>query len=303
MSSSMPANLDACASVGTRSARILPLLGATFCRCVIALAVLTAACTLTGCGGWRIIAEVHYRVQIVVDVEGVETSASAVQGLRYLWGGDGNWKPMIVSESKGRAPVIDLGENGWLVAAISTEFSNWPERLSGFSNWMYRDEYPAQSCGYADDFSSMFERAMGIASNGARTEYPTKQDQIRANSEDYETKRDERKLQNKLARMPAGPQAVVAPRLPAFIWFPRNASFTAGIQLCPEEFRRVIGAAIGLRSVTVDVVSSSTHIDERVPDPAPPWLAELRRANAKENRGRIANEAYYRYRQVEDSWW
>lgn len=252
-------------------------------------AVIVIAPLLGSCGGFRVISEVHYRVAFEVEVGGSVKAASAVQGLRYLWGGDANWKPAIIGESKGSAPVLDLGEHGWLVAAIGNQFTTsdgWEDRLTGFADWKYREKPYAQSCGYALHFSGMFENVTGITLET-----------------DRDLKRDEGKLKERIAAISKEPHAVEPPRLPAFIWFPRNASFRESIQLCPEDFRRVIGAAITLRSVTVQSVSTSVPIDERIPGPPPRWLAELRRDNANENRGRVSNEAYTRYNQVEGIWW
>lgn len=261
--------------------RLLTPLGATRWWAVTAL-LLTSI--LVGSCGVRAIVEVRYRVTVTLDVRGSERSASAVQGLRYRWGGTVSWQPTIYGDMMGSAPVLDLGEDGWLVAAISNDFTDtegWADRLKGYSTWKYRNGAASQSCGYATSFARMFQETTGVKNDAD----------------------DEAALRRSVAAIKKGPQEVTQPRLPAFIWVPRNAPIRSGVQLCPEEFERVIGAKIELKSVTVEVVPNKTPIDHEIADPVPPWLAELRRDNALKP-GKIPNDSYHRYRQVErGDWW
>ena len=61
---------------------------------------------------------------------------------------------------------------------------------------------------------------------------------------------------------------------PAFIWFPAGKPYEQAQQLCPEEFSRVIGANIELRSVTIEAAPNApllTRLEIRAP-----WLDEIR---------------------------
>lgn len=260
--------------------------------------ILSAAMLLVACGRGTI-SEVRYRVTVVVDVKGELKSASVVRGMRYRWGGDASWKPHIYGDGRGIAPVIDLGDRGWLVAAIFNDFTDtegWTSRLIGHADWKFRDKPPAQTCGYAQTFDFMFDETVGIRRKPAANN-------SEAWMEEWKVWKDEARLEQRLAAIPSGPQTVAPPRLPAFIWFPRGAPFRSAPTLCPEEFERGIGRGIVLRSVTVELLPATTPIDERIADPAPEWLDELRRENAVQPSGKIPNEAYHRLQQVEDKFW
>jgi hypothetical protein len=62
---------------------------------------------------------------------------------------------------------------------------------------------------------------------------------------------------------------------PAFIWFPPNRPFTDAVQICPEEFSRVIGARVDLKSVTVEVTPGAAA--EAYLKIEAPWLEEIRK--------------------------
>ena len=61
---------------------------------------------------------------------------------------------------------------------------------------------------------------------------------------------------------------------PAFIWFPDGAPYQEAQQICPEEFSRVIGANVELRSVMIEFAPKApllTRLDIKAP-----WLDEIR---------------------------
>jgi len=61
---------------------------------------------------------------------------------------------------------------------------------------------------------------------------------------------------------------------PAFLWFPSGQPYERAQQLCPEQFARVIGADIELRSVTIEAAPDApllTRLEIKAP-----WLDEIR---------------------------
>ena len=59
-----------------------------------------------------------------------------------------------------------------------------------------------------------------------------------------------------------------------FVWFPYGQPYERAQQLCPEEFSRVIGANIELRSVTIEAAPDApllTRLEIKAP-----WLDEIR---------------------------
>jgi hypothetical protein len=57
-----------------------------------------------------------------------------------------------------------------------------------------------------------------------------------------------------LVKLRAGKRDLLAKRQPTFAWFPHNQDYLTGVQLCPEEFSRIIGTDVNLRSATIEIV-------------------------------------------------
>jgi hypothetical protein len=77
-----------------------------------------------------------------------------------------------------------------------------------------------------------------------------------------------------LANLREGKRDLTDDSYPAFIWFPSGQPYERAQQLCPEEFSRVIGANIELRSVTIEAAPDApvlTRLEIKAP-----WLDEIR---------------------------
>ena len=77
-----------------------------------------------------------------------------------------------------------------------------------------------------------------------------------------------------LGRLSSGKRDLPADLLPAFIWIPYGASYKQAQQLCPEEFARVIGSSVKLRSVSVEVAQDAPVLKRL--DTKTLWLDEIR---------------------------
>jgi hypothetical protein len=77
-----------------------------------------------------------------------------------------------------------------------------------------------------------------------------------------------------LAKLREGKRELADGGYPAFIWFPDGAHYAQAQQICPEEFSRVIGANVVLRSVTMEVAPDAP-VKTRLEVTAP-WLDEIR---------------------------
>lgn len=76
----------------------------------------------------------------------------------------------------------------------------------------------------------------------------------------------------------SAPRQLSRENLPAFVWFPYAAPATAAVQICPEEFARIIGPSVRLVQVTVQEVPD-TDVPTRLTIRAN-WLDDLRGAPA-----------------------
>jgi hypothetical protein len=77
-----------------------------------------------------------------------------------------------------------------------------------------------------------------------------------------------------LAKLREGKRELADDSYPSFIWFPSGQPYERAQQLCPEEFSRVFGANIQLRSVTIEAAPDApllTRLEIRAP-----WLDEMR---------------------------
>jgi hypothetical protein len=88
---------------------------------------------------------------------------------------------------------------------------------------------------------------------------------------------------DELLKVRAGKWEVKDGNLPAFVWFPGGQPYTDAQQICPEEFARVIGANVDLKSVTVEIVPDAPF--KAALDIDAPWLAEMRADQPRGNRG------------------
>jgi len=77
-----------------------------------------------------------------------------------------------------------------------------------------------------------------------------------------------------LANLRDGKRDLTDDSYPAFIWFPHGQPYERAQQLCPEEFARVIGANIELRSVTIEVAPDAPLLTRLTT--STPWLDEIR---------------------------
>lgn len=77
-----------------------------------------------------------------------------------------------------------------------------------------------------------------------------------------------------LANLREGKRELADDFYPSFIWFPSGQPYERAQQLCPEEFSRVIGANIELRSATIEAAPDApllTRLEIRAR-----WLDEIR---------------------------
>jgi hypothetical protein len=180
---------------------------------------------LSGCGE----TEDKYYVSMTVKVDGQLRTATALQKVVYFSTGDANGKPTTNSRSGGVAPIIDLGPDGTLVAALSGDLREWQQRSSEYNLTCHKPRRLNEV----------------IRDTGRRYAPPD-----------------------------APPIKIWDDYLPAFIWFPHAKSYKAGIQLCPEEFSRVIGRPIELVSVSYQNAPGKT-IPTKL-ELSAPWLDEMR---------------------------
>jgi hypothetical protein len=78
-----------------------------------------------------------------------------------------------------------------------------------------------------------------------------------------------------LVKLRAGKRELVDGNLPAFVWFPRGRPYTEAQQICPEEFSRVIGTGLSLKSAMIESEPDAPF--KTVLESDAPWLAEMRR--------------------------
>lgn len=77
-----------------------------------------------------------------------------------------------------------------------------------------------------------------------------------------------------LANLREGKRDLTDDSYPAFIWFPSGQPYERAQQLCPEEFSRVIGANVELRSVTIEAAPDAPLLTRL--NISAPWLDEIR---------------------------
>jgi hypothetical protein len=77
-----------------------------------------------------------------------------------------------------------------------------------------------------------------------------------------------------VVKLRTGKRELLDGNLPAFVWFPRDQPYTAAEQICPEEFSKVIGADVHLKSGTIEIVPDASL--KTVLDIDASWLHEIR---------------------------
>jgi hypothetical protein len=107
-------------------------------RVAAAVMALGAVAALGGCGGEEHV--IRYRVTIEVDVNGETKSGSSVIQVLFYGGGGGAGRPYsYYFKTSGVAPVINLGDRGWLVASLR-EMRNDRQDKSGIKCKRYHVE-------------------------------------------------------------------------------------------------------------------------------------------------------------------
>jgi hypothetical protein len=185
-----------------------------------------AAMLLSACGGSD--GTFRYRMAFSVSVNGAVKSGSSIISVHYR-GGQPGWETGVATYTTltGVAPVIDLGQYGMLVAAMTFNVDAWASRKAC--------KPPVTADWLPGKFGLKLPALVNLR----------------------EVKRE-----------------LTDDSYPAFIWFPYGQPYERAQQLCPEEFSRVIGADIELRSVTIEAAPDApllTRLEIKAP-----WLDEIR---------------------------
>ncbi len=196
--------------------------------------------------GFTSLATIRYRMAVEVEINGEVKSGSSVIEVAYSWYTNVSGRPTISRARRGVAAVIDLGDHGTLVAALGP--NNYGDAV-----WRRRKVQFGLSCSAPKSAKELFDAAYGLDPQG---EYDTA----------YFAK-------VRLLLLSGG-RKLTDDHLPVFIWFPRGAPYRQAQQLCPEEFARVIGADVRLRSVSIEP-APWTPVQVRL-DIQAPWLEEMR---------------------------
>jgi hypothetical protein len=170
----------------------------------------------------------RYRLAFSVSVNGAVKSGASIISVRYR-GGQPGWESGVTTYTTitGVAPVIELGQYGMLVAAMTYDPDAWANHKA------CKKPLPA------DSLPSKFGLKLAA-----------------------------------LANLREGKRDLTDDYYPAFIWFPNGEPYERAQQLCPEEFSRMIGANIELRSVTIEAAPDApllTRLEIKAP-----WLDEIR---------------------------
>jgi hypothetical protein len=200
-------------------------------RGVLGLLAGGAAALLSACGEND--GTFRYRLAFAVSVNGAVKSGSSIISVRYR-GGQPGWESGVTTYTTitGVAPVIDLGQNGMLVAAMTYDVGEWASRKKQYG-LVCKQPIPA------DWLPGKFSLKLAA-----------------------------------LVNLREGKRDLADDYYPAFVWFPYGQPYERAQQLCPEEFSRVIGANIELRSVTIEVAPDApllTRLEIKAP-----WLDEIR---------------------------
>jgi hypothetical protein len=195
-------------------------------RGLLALPATVPVALLSACGGND--GTFRYRLAFAVSVNGAAKSASSIISVRYR-GGQPGWESGVTTYTTitGVAPVIDLGQNGMLAAAMTYDPDAWANHKA------CKKPLPA------DSLPGKFGLKLAA-----------------------------------LANLREGKRDLTDDYYPAFIWFPNGEPYERAQQLCPEEFSRVIGANIELRSITIEAAPDAplrTRLEIKAP-----WLDEIR---------------------------
>jgi hypothetical protein len=229
---------------------------------VLVLFVIAAFWVFQTCGV-QSVGTTRHRMTFEVEVNGEVKSASSIIELEYSWASSTTGSPVITRRRRGVAAVIDLGPNGMLVAALTADFNEWRRR---------RDQF-GLSCSEPASTREMFDAAFGLDYREAWNTSLQKE------------------FVAKVRKLPQGKRKLGDDHVPAFIWFPNGVSYRQAQQLCPEEFSRVIGTNVKLRTVTIEIAPNAPVLTSL--DIQAPWLDEMR--NDKKNGSRSGNDPYHPY--------
>lgn len=203
----------------------------------------------------------RHRMTFEIEANGELKSASSIIELEYSWGSSTTGNSTIIRRRRGVAAVSDLGSNGTLVAALAADFIEWRRRKDQFG----------LSCSKPADSREMFDAAFGLDFSDAWN-VPLQKEFVA-----------------KVRNLPQGKRYLGADHVPAFIWFPKDVSYRLAQQLCPEEFSRVIGTDVKLRTVTIEIAPNAPVLTSL--DIQAPWLDEMR--NDTKNGSRSGNDPYH----------
>jgi hypothetical protein len=197
-------------------------------------AAVLALGTVAALGGCGEEKVVRYRITINLDVNGETKSGSGVIQTLFYGGGGVNQPNKYYTQTQGVAAVVDLGRHGWLVAAMRGENTDDEARRRRKESGLTCKQ-PKQAEGLLDAFK------LDAA---------------------------------EVVKLRAGKRELLEGNLPSFVWFPRDNSYTAALQLCPAEFSPMIGADVSLTSATIEIVPDAPLTT--VLDIDAPWLTEMR---------------------------
>ena len=212
---------------------------------LLVLFVIAAFWGLQSCG-FTSLATIRYRLAFDVEMNGEVKSGSSIVEVAYSYYGNASGRSTINRARRGVAAIIDLGDRGTLVAALGP--NNY-----GSAVWSRRKKQFGLSCREPKGTKELFDAAYGLDPQG---EY------------------DNTYFAKVKLLLLTGGRKLTDDNLPVFIWFPRGAPYRQAQQLCPEEFPRVIGADVRLRSASIEPAPWAP-VQVRL-DIAAPWLEEMR---------------------------
>lgn len=212
----------------------------------VAVLVLVQACS----------SNVHtfrYRLSFAVDVDGETKSASSIIQVWYQRLGSPNAGGATgVAWYRGVAPVIDLGQHGYLIAAMVAH-CNYPKEseLRFLKSPVTTSEVYGKVCKRAVEATGL-PKAFGLKSAA------------------------------ELEELREGKRDLADDNYPAFIWIAKGASWPHTKRICPEEFSSVIGADVTLKSASIEVAREAPLINKL--EVQAPWIDEMRSDSAQNKR-------------------
>lgn len=195
----------------------------------------------------------RYRLSFAVEVDGVVKSASSIIQVWYLKLGSQNAAGATgTAWYRGIAPVIDLGPDGYLIAALS------PSCIYPNKAGVEKGLFPFSS---SKEYGKVCKRAVSA------TELP------KAFGLGYGAE---------LEQLREGKRELADDNYPAFIWIAKGASWRHTKRICPEEFSSVIGADVRLVSATIEAAPDAPLVHKL--ELQAPWIDEMRADEAQHKR-------------------